>query len=85
MTSYHHPDEDLFRKLDVALPTSEGHGTDDEIRANMHQLLPNTWLLEGNQLKGMTEMGELVQTIPTDYILTGTDSAGLPIFKRVVY
>lgn len=81
---YYHPDTDFLRKLDVALPTADEHGTEEEIQANMNQLLPNSWKLEGNQLKGMTSMGELVQTVPSDVILTGTDTKGLPIFKRIV-
>lgn len=65
-------------------PTSDVHGTDEDIRAKMTKLLPNSWHLEGNQLTGMTEMGQLTQTIPVEYILIGTDEAGLPIFRRVV-
>lgn len=84
MSGYHHPDEDFFRKLDVPLPEAHPHGSDDEIRANMNRLLPNSWKLEGDQLKGMTSMGELVQKIPTDYILTGVDKNGMPTFKKVI-
>lgn len=83
--SYHHPDEDFFRKvLDAPPPTISEHGTEEDVRANMKQLLPSSWRLEGNQLVGMTEMGELRQTIPTDHILIGTDDKGLPIFHRIV-
>lgn len=84
MSKYYHPETDFLRKLDVPLPTAEEHGTEEEIRANMKQLLPRSWKLAGNTLIGETEVGPLVQTIPTDYILTGTDKAGLPIFKRIV-
>lgn len=85
MPDYHHPDEDYFNKiLDAAPPTVSTHGTDDDIRANMKQLLPSSWRLEGNQLIGMTEMGELRQTIPIDHILIGTDQKGLPIFRQVI-
>lgn len=81
---YYHPDTDQFRKWDVPLPTAESHGTEQELSENMKQLLPSEWRLEGNKLIGKTEMGELVQTIPTDYILEGTDSKGLPKFRKVV-
>lgn len=84
MSKYYHPDTDFYRKLDVPLPTADAHGTEEEIRKNMKQLLPNEWRLEGNRLIGQTEMGPLVQHIPTDYILEGTDEKGLPKFKRVV-
>lgn len=81
---YYHPDTDAMRKLDVALPTADSHGTEQEIQENMKQLLPNSWKLEGNRLIGKTELGNLVQTIPTDYILEGTDSEGLPKFRKIV-
>jgi hypothetical protein len=49
----------------------------------MRELLPHTWKLEGNKLTGMTEMGPLVQMIPTDYVLKGMDDSGKPIFAKV--
>lgn len=81
--NYHHPDEDFLRKLQVPLPTTTGHGTEDDIEQNLKRLMPHSWVLEGNQLIGQTDMGKLVQTIPTDVILTGTDSNGLPEFKKI--
>lgn len=80
---YHHPQEDFFRKLNVPLPSATPHFSEDEILSNMKQLKPNTWKLEGNRLIGKTELGTLVQTIPTDVVLTGTDSNGLPVFKKI--
>ena len=64
-------------------PTRDPHGTLDEISDKMLKLMPHSWKLEGNLLKGQTEMGELVQRIPTDYILIGTDSKGLPKFQKI--
>lgn len=84
MAEYHHPREDFYRKLDAAPPTVETHGTEEDVRANMQKLLPNSWWLDGNKLHGHTEMGELVQTIPTSHILVGTDDKGLPIFREIV-
>lgn len=81
---YYHPDTDFYRKLDVPLPTADQHGTEDDIVGNMKQLLPSSWHLSGNTLIGKTEMGPLVQTISTDYILTGTDNKGLPMFRKIV-
>ena len=65
-------------------PTIDKHGTEADIQNNMKKLMPNSWRMEGNQLIGMTDVGELRQTISTDYILEGTDEAGLPKFKKVV-
>ena len=72
-----------FEKWGKRPPSSEPHGTEEDIRNNMKQLLPNQWRLEGNILKGKTQMGELVQRIPTDYILKGTDERGLPILEKI--
>ena len=82
---YFHPDADFWRKYDLPEPAATPHGTPDAIKGEMKQLMPNSWRLEGNKLIGKTEMGNLVQTIPTDYILSGTDNAGLPVFTKVVY
>jgi hypothetical protein len=40
--------------------------------------------MEGNQLLCDTEHGKVVQTIPTDYICTGTDSDNKPILQKIV-
>ena len=66
-------------------PTREGHGTDEDIRNNLKRLMPSSWRMEGNELIGMTEWGELRQTIPTDYICVGTTKDGLPDLQKVVY
>lgn len=85
MANYHHPDSDFFRKvLKTDPPKATPHITEEELRKNMKQLKPNSWVLRGNQLEGMTEYGKLVQTIPSDYICSGTDENGLPILKQVV-
>lgn len=82
---YYHPDSDFYRKvLKQAPPDTFPHVTEEEIWANMKRLQPTSWTLEGNILIGMTEQGRLVQRIPTDYILEGTDEQGLPMFKKVV-
>lgn len=81
---YFHPETDFLRKFDLPAPASYVHGTEDDVRAKMTQLKPNSWRLEGNKLIGMTDMGPLVQTIPTDYICKGTDKRGLPILEKVV-
>ena len=83
MADYHTPDEDFYRKLDVALPTTSQHGTEEGIASRLVPMMPKEWKLEGNQLIAETENGTHVQTIPTDYILTGTDKEGLPVFKRI--
>lgn len=73
-----------FSKMGVEPPIQNKHLTDDQISAQMNKLLPDSWRLEGNQLKGMTSMGELVLFIPTNYVCTGTDHKGLPKLEKVV-
>lgn len=80
---YYHPDTDFIRKLGAAPPIATPHVTEEEILKNMKQLKPNSWRLEGNKLIGDTEMGRLVQFIPTDYICKGTDDKGLPILEKI--
>lgn len=82
MPDYYHPDTDQMRKWNVPLPTAETHGTQDDIRANLKPLKAQSWRMEGNKLIGQTDMGELVQSIPTDYICLGIDNRGLPILKH---
>lgn len=72
-----------FDKWNKSRPTNISHGiTSENINEHMRQLKPNSWHLRGNMLEGMTDMGMLKQTIPTNVILTGTDN-GLPIFQEV--
>lgn len=72
-----------FKKWGQPLPSHKTHGTEDEIRDKMEQLLPNSWHMEGNKLVGRTKMGPLIQWLPTDYICLGTDENGLPVLKKV--
>jgi len=82
---YHHPQEDMFRKFGVPLPTASTHGTEDSIRNSLERLVPNKWTLEGNMLIGETVEGHrIAQTIPTDYICRGSDAAGLPLLEKIV-
>lgn len=82
--SYYHPDTDQMRKWDVPLPTAEVHGTEEDIRANLKPIKAHSWRQEGNRLIAQTDMGELSQTIPIDYICHGTDAKGLPILRKIV-
>lgn len=72
-----------FQKWGKEPPTRDVHGTPEEIANNMRRLLPNTWRMEGNKLIGETDMGQLVQFIPTDVVLTGVTKDGLPKFEKI--
>lgn len=74
-----------YDKVNKARPTHIPHGINSEdVGDHMRELKPHSWRLEGNKLIGETDMGPLVQMIPTDYICTGTDDKGLPVLKKVV-
>lgn len=74
-----------YDKVNRGRPTHISHGiSQDNIDQHMRRLKPHTWRLEGNQLIGMTEMGELRQVIPPEYILVGTTDDGLPHLEKVV-
>lgn len=73
-----------FHKVGKTPPSHQPHGTETDIAQNMHPIKPNSWRVEGNKLIGDTEVGQLVQNIPTNLICTGTDDDGLPVFKKIV-
>ena len=82
-SDYHTENEDFYRKLDVAPPSTATHGTESDIREKLVPMMPNKWRLEGNQLIAETEEGTYVQTIPSNKILLGTGKDGLPIFRTI--
>lgn len=73
-----------FQDWGVTPPKVTPHGMPEDIRGNLTKLMPNKWRLSGNTLIGESEQGVIKQTIPTDYILTGSDMNGLPVFKKIV-
>lgn len=73
-----------FASLGITPAKVTPHGSDKDIRDYLAPEMPTIWRQEGNQLIGESEKGRFVQTIPTNYILTGADEKGLPTFKKVV-
>ena len=74
----------FFEKHGLTPPTSEAHGTEDDIARNLTPQKVQRWWLEGNQLKGETSSGVFGQTIPSNYICKGIDDKGKPILKKIV-
>jgi hypothetical protein len=73
-----------FDKHGKERPSHVPHGTEEDIRKNMVKLMPTKWVQQGNQLIGTTEDGvRIVQSIPTDHLLSGTDDRGLPTFTKI--
>jgi hypothetical protein len=84
MPTYEHEDAEFYKKLQVAPPDVNPHGTDEDIRSQMKPLKTWGWKLEGNQLTAQTDHGPLTQTIPSNYICRGTDEKGLPLLEKIV-
>ena len=73
-----------FGEQGLTPPSHTSHDlTPNDIARRVTPLKPRNWRLEGNKLIADTDWGPLVNYIPTDYILTGTDGRGLPILKKL--
>lgn len=71
----------------IPRPSHNEHGADslsEPISKQLRGVNPRNWRQEGNLLKADTDFGPLVQTIPTNYLLDGTGSNGLPKFRKVI-
>lgn len=84
------PDEKTLKEFErwkVAPPSHEEHGVADTFEHPLRERLISgnctNWRLEGNELCCDSDFGPLRQVIPTDYIMTGVDAKGLPVFKKV--
>lgn len=61
------------------------HGTDEDIRKQLTPMKITKWTQEGNKLIGESEMGKIVNPIPTNMQLSGTDKNGMPILVKLDY
>ena len=76
--------DNWYRKHGQEPPERVSHDlVPDDIKNRVKELKPTNWRQNGNRLIADTEMGQLVQFLPTDKLLTGTDENGLPIFKTL--
>jgi hypothetical protein len=73
-----------YEALGVQGPTRDVHGTDADVRANLVRATPTKWYQRGNELVAETDLGELVNLLPTDVMLTGIDSNNLPILTKMI-
>lgn len=73
-----------FEKMGITPPRVTPHGGDKDIAEYLKPEMPTRWEQQGNQLIGISEKGRFVQTIPSNKLLIGSDSKGLPIFKDIV-
>ena len=75
---------EMYQRWGAEAPSHDEHGTIEDILERMEHASVTEWRMEGNELHAQTNHGPVVQTIPTDYILFGTDAEGLPVFKKVI-
>lgn len=79
------PDQiELFKNWQLPLPTRELHGTPDDIRGNLKSINPRNWRQQGDKLIAETDIGPLINFLPTNIQLQGTDEDGLPTFKKLM-
>jgi hypothetical protein len=73
-----------FERHGLTPPEHIAHGvTPDDIRDKLQPLKARSWRLEGNRLIAETDMGDVVNYIPTNYIMTGVDKDNLPVFRKI--
>lgn len=78
------PDGTLnYEALGVEPPERTPHGTDEDIRSHMQLAKPIRWFQRGNELVADTDLGEVVNLLPTNYMLSGVDKDDRPILTRV--
>ena len=73
-----------FDRHGAPRPVHQDHLQVDDISKSLKRVKCHSWKLEGNTLTAQTDMGKLTQTIPTDYVLVGEDTEGMPILKKIV-
>jgi hypothetical protein len=74
----------FFEKHGLKPPEHISHEmTPDDISKKVERVSMTNWRQEGNRLICDTEMGPLVNYIPTDLLLTGTDLHGLPVLTKI--
>jgi hypothetical protein len=73
-----------FEKHGLTPPSTTPHGvTPDNIAEKLRPLKVHSWRLEGNRLVAKTDMGDVVNHISPEYVMTGVDTNNLPIFKKL--
>ena len=82
MKQYYPSDHDYWRKRKVKPPEFTTHGTELDIQENLKSPEVKNWRLEGNKLIAETEVGNFVNIIPPDFIMTGVEN-NRPILKKI--
>lgn len=83
MNEYKADFHDWYVKHNVTPPTVIQHGIEDDILSKLQPLKAKSWRLEGNRLIAETDLGPVINFLPTDVIMTGIDSNNLPILAKI--
>lgn len=76
--------EEFYKVIGKPGPSKETHGTEEAVLENLKPVKLTNWRLEGNMLKADSNLGPYAYRIPSDYYMSGVDSEGLPILKKIV-
>lgn len=75
---------DWYARNNLKPPETIDHNlTPDDIGERVQRAVIKSWRQEGNHLIADTDIGEVVNVLPTNLILTGTDKNNLPTFKKL--
>lgn len=81
---YEHPDGKQLTKWGVTPPTSDIHGTEEDIQRHLQNSVKHEWRQEGSRLFCITcPLQHATEPRFTDYLLQGTDESGKPILKKI--
>jgi hypothetical protein len=77
-------DDRWYTSRGLTPPEHISHGlTVDDISKRVVNVNARNWRAEGNRLIADTDVGPLIQFIPTSHIFTGIDDQGLPTFRKL--
>lgn len=76
-------DAEFYKENNLTPPKHIDHGLAvDDIARRVQSINPRNWRQQGNQLIADSDVGELVNTIPPNYLLVGVEN-NLPKFKKL--
>lgn len=79
-----HPGDRFYIRHGVAPPSHEAHGTQEELASQLGPQQHGQWKQQGNIITCGRCPTPHSAAIPVDYILSGTDSKGLPILDKIL-
>lgn len=72
-----------YDKHGLPRPAHIEHGKEEDLRDKFEKMHAKSWRQEGNKLIATTPAGEVVNYLPTDVMLKGTDEDNNPILEKI--